>query len=132
MYRIVYKTDTGKIETCRRMSDAILALQLQQAPNLASINGYVPNTMEYRIDLDTLQVVEQSNPFFNFDIYAWMRQRRNNLLKESDWTQGADSPLTTEKKAEWATYRQALRDVPANNTGVTNRENVVWPAPPGA
>ena len=33
-------------------------------------------------------------------------------LAESDWTQMADTALTTEKKAEWATYRQALRDLP--------------------
>jgi hypothetical protein len=132
MYRIVYKTDTGKIETCRRMSDAILALQLQQAPNLASINGYVENTMDYKINLETLEVESQTNPFTTFDINKWMRQRRNNLLKESDWTQGEDSPLTAEKKAEWATYRQALRDVPANNSSAINREDVVWPTPPGA
>lgn len=40
------------------------------------------------------------------------RSLRNSLLSESDWTQGADSPLTTEKKTEWATYRGLLRDLP--------------------
>jgi len=39
-------------------------------------------------------------------------QKRNNKLTASDWTQMADSPLSDSKKAEWATYRQALRDVP--------------------
>ena len=130
MYRIIYKTDTGKIETCRPMSDKILELQLQQAPNLASIDGQVPNCMEYRIDLDTLEVVEQENPMFNFDIYRWMREHRNNILKACDWTQGADSPLSDSKKTEWATYRQALRDVPSNNTGAVTREDINWPNPP--
>lgn len=37
---------------------------------------------------------------------------RDKLLLESDWTQGSDSPLTTEKKTEWATYRAALRNLP--------------------
>jgi hypothetical protein len=37
-----------------------------------------------------------------------VRQTRNYKLKESDWTQVADSPVD---KAVWATYRQALRDV---------------------
>ena len=41
-----------------------------------------------------------------------MRQWRDILLIESDWTQIADSPLTDSKKQEWATYRQALRDFP--------------------
>lgn len=40
---------------------------------------------------------------------------KNRLLSESDWTALIDSPLTEEKKTEWATYRQALRDLPANN-----------------
>jgi hypothetical protein len=41
-----------------------------------------------------------------------MRDERNSLLAQSDWTQMPDSPLTDSKKQEWATYRQALRDFP--------------------
>jgi hypothetical protein len=37
-----------------------------------------------------------------------VRQARGEKLKDSDWTQIADS---TADKALWATYRQALRDV---------------------
>jgi len=46
--------------------------------------------------------------------YLWdeMIEKRNNRLTASDWTQMPDSPLSDEKKAEWATYRQALRDLP--------------------
>ncbi|NLK39465.1 MAG: hypothetical protein GX303_04360, partial [Clostridiales bacterium] len=40
------------------------------------------------------------------------RDKRNRLLAECDWTQTVDSPLSNEQKAAWATYRQALRDVP--------------------
>ena len=39
-----------------------------------------------------------------------VRQQRNDKLKDSDWTQLMDSPESN--KAAWATYRQALRDVP--------------------
>ena len=45
---------------------------------------------------------------------ARMRHQRNRLLVESDWTQAADDP--TGKAAEWAAYRQALRDFPASWT----------------
>lgn len=38
-----------------------------------------------------------------------VRGQRNTLLSESDWTQLADAPVD---KAAWATYRQALRDLP--------------------
>lgn len=40
-----------------------------------------------------------------------VRAERTQLLAESDWTQFNDSPLTAQKKAEWASYRQQLRDV---------------------
>jgi len=42
-----------------------------------------------------------------------MRLHRDRLLKESDWTQVADSPVD---QAAWATYRQTLRDFPATWT----------------
>ena len=35
--------------------------------------------------------------------------KRNELLQKSDWTQLPDSPAD---KEAWATYRQALRDLP--------------------
>jgi hypothetical protein len=45
------------------------------------------------------------------DIANVIRQTRLYLLQQSDWTQLPDSPLTEAKRAEWATYRQALRDI---------------------
>lgn len=50
---------------------------------------------------------------------ANMRAARDRALAASDWTQISDSPLSAEKKAEWATYRQALRDLP-NAEGFPN------------
>jgi len=41
-----------------------------------------------------------------------LRVKRTKLLAETDWTQSTDSPLPLTKKAEWAAYRQALRDMP--------------------
>ncbi len=37
---------------------------------------------------------------------------------ESDWTQNRDVVLSND--AEWKTYRQALRDLPANTTDWRN------------
>jgi len=39
-----------------------------------------------------------------------VRTQRGEKLKDTDWTQVADAPVD---KAAWATYRQALRDVTA-------------------
>jgi len=44
-----------------------------------------------------------------------LRGRRVKFLRDSDWTQFNDSPLSTTKKTAWAKYRQELRDLPANN-----------------
>lgn len=56
-----------------------------------------------------------------------VRSRRQGELFMSDWTQLLDTPLSAEKKAEWATYRQALRDI-TNQTGFP--WDVTWPTKP--
>lgn len=53
-----------------------------------------------------------------------VRDQRNQKLSDSDWTQLADSP---ENKAAWATYRQALRDIP---TQAGFPWEVQWPTQP--
>jgi hypothetical protein len=58
---------------------------------------------------------------------AEARNQRNNLVAESDWTQLDDTPITNAKKLEWATYRQALRDVP---TQAGFPWDVTWPEAP--
>lgn len=63
------------------------------------------------------------------EIKLFIEPIRNSLLVDSDWTQLADTPLTEEKKAEWATYRQQLRDIPQNQDPEVI-EAVVWPAKP--
>ena len=57
----------------------------------------------------------------------FIRQQRNELLKESDWTQFPNTKLSDDKKADWETYRQALREIPDT---LTDPDNVVWPTPP--
>ena len=42
-----------------------------------------------------------------------MREKRNELLKECDFRFVTDFPQSEEKKQEWQTYRQALRDFPS-------------------
>ena len=49
-------------------------------------------------------------------------EKRNGISRACDWTQMPYSPLTEEKKAEWETYRQALRDIPNN---LRSHENYV-------
>lgn len=48
--------------------------------------------------------------------YANLRSDRNEMLMRSDWTQLPNSGLSEAKRAEWETYRQALRDLPETMT----------------
>jgi hypothetical protein len=57
---------------------------------------------------------------------VYVRNERNERLIRSDWTQLSSSTLSNEKKIEWETYRQALRDMPDTVTG----PEVVWPEEP--
>ena len=59
-----------------------------------------------------------------------IRTQRNRLLSESDWTQGADSPLTTQQKSDWAVYRTSLRTLPEDQSSVTSYSDINWPTKP--
>ena len=63
------------------------------------------------------------------DAAASKRLERDQLLKDSDWTQTADKGgLADSKVTEWATYRQSLRDLPADDSGWPH--SVTWPTKP--
>jgi hypothetical protein len=53
-----------------------------------------------------------------------VREMRNELLAECDWTQLSDIPQTT--KDLWSTYRQELREI----TNQSNPFNIEWPVKP--
>lgn len=55
------------------------------------------------------------------ELAAAVRQRRDELLAQSDWTQTPDAPVD---QAAWAAYRQALRDIP---TQAGFPQSVTWP-----
>jgi hypothetical protein len=56
---------------------------------------------------------------------AQVRAQRDRLLADSDWTQILDAPVD---RTEWATYRQALRDLPQ----AEGFPDVSLPAMPGS
>lgn len=55
-----------------------------------------------------------------------IRQDRNQRLAACDWTQLSDAPVDS---SAWATYRQALRDVPGQTSFPWS---VQWPEQPGS
>lgn len=117
----IYNLSTGLIHT-------------QGQSSVEDINEIVLNEgdgiLEGEHDRATQKIVDGVAVSYTPDFWPKVRRTRDSLLAECDWTQSPDSPLTTEKKAEWTTYRQALRDVPATNLSVTDIDSVVWPTKP--
>jgi hypothetical protein len=54
-----------------------------------------------------------------------VKEIRDKLLVESDWTQGADVPNAI--KSPWSEYRTVLRNIPQN---FSNPDDVVFPDKP--
>lgn len=59
--------------------------------------------------------------------WSELRRLRNGRLSKCDWTQVSDSPLSAGDVTLWATYRQTLRDLPANTVDPTSP---TWPEEP--
>ena len=62
----------------------------------------------------------------------YLREERDAMLVESDWTQGADVPVGI--KTTYQTYRQSLRDLPSDSSKWTMDDNgmlsINWPTKP--
>lgn len=60
-------------------------------------------------------------------LWSQLRAERNRRLAACDWTQLTDAHMSQDRKDAWATYRQALRDLPDELTDPTQ---VTWPSDP--
>ena len=102
--------------------------QTTNEPSQQIIDRYPEKTVEVPLrpqgnfDWDGSQWIEQAPDISALSAQA--RAHRDALLTGSDWTQVADAPVD---QAAWATYRQALRDVPTQS-GFP--ENIDWPSVP--
>lgn len=76
-------------------------------------------------DIVVIDGIVSTVPRVNVPTWKAIRLIRRGYLNKSDYTQMPDYPGD---QSAWATYRQALRDIPQN---FTNPEDVIWPTPPG-
>lgn len=81
----------------------------------------------YNSETNSVSYTDETN-IISFE--TLVRKVRNNRLTECDWTQAVDSPLSEAKKAEWATYRQTLRDLLDNLGDATSIDEVTFPTRP--
>ena len=107
-------------------------LHLQAIDGQFVIEGEADDASKMIVDGN---IVDRPEPTYteaelNNQVLKIIRAKRRNKLSESDWTQVTDNQLTDAKKAEWATYRQALRNLPANNSDATDLSDIIWPTKP--
>tara|TARA_Y100000114_G_scaffold81247_1_gene74915 strand:+ start:4286 stop:4672 length:387 start_codon:yes stop_codon:yes gene_type:complete len=124
---IIYNTSTGKIRMTTSVDDLNIANELKESGE-SVLEGSADITSE-KIDVttDPHSIVSHITLL---DTMVFLRQQRDGRLKDSDWTQVPDSPLSDSKKTEWQTYRQALRDLPTNYSNSDAIEDINFPTPP--
>ena len=89
----------------------------------------IPTEEEVNAKLSELQAEE---PF------KLLREERNRLIAETDWTQLKDIDLDIIRERNWKNYRQALRDLPAksnpklNSYGNLDMSSITWPTKPSS
>jgi hypothetical protein len=68
---------------------------------------------------------------FNTDrFWEHIRHERDMKLAACDWTQLSDVNFNAGVRQAWTAYRIALRNIPADNAGVVDVENINWPTKP--
>ena len=75
-------------------------------------------------------VSAKKTELINAEPMRLLREERDSRLAETDWWASSDLTMSSNR----TTYRQALRDLPANQTPTINAEgqlqNVTWPTKP--
>ena len=61
---------------------------------------------------------------------AELRNKRNNLLKGSDWNITSELEKGNAISTAWKNYRQDLRDLPDGKDTVDKCEDATWPTKP--
>lgn len=91
------------------------------------VTGYVVDSESVTAVESVVQLPDRSEV-----VMAEIRSFRDAYLRETDWTQLADtlSKMSAEKIVEWQDYRQSLRDMPQTYASATKLSDVVWPTRP--
>lgn len=131
----VYNPSTGKILSIVS-SHKLSNIELNLPEGSSWIEGEYSSNDHYIKDGAAVSLPAKPDYPADFDYsleqWVWdedqswddLRSERDKLLAASDWTQAPDAPVN---QAEWATYRQQLRDLPDNTE---DPRNVIWPSQP--
>tara|TARA_B100001123_G_C15001671_1_gene903807 strand:- start:67 stop:606 length:540 start_codon:yes stop_codon:yes gene_type:complete len=129
------ETDYTMVET-----DAPLSYQDDKGLTISfHESGHITSTVEdgisYHLKWDSskkefIKDDDSRDAWLLAEEWKLIREERDRLLTNSDWTQGGDTPLTSAKKTAWATYRTKLRDIPKDQKDKTTYASITWPSKP--
>ena len=107
------------------MSDYRFQAVCRAYPNVVSLDGENDawDAEGNVVELDESAIAAVYADVANEEGFSRLRYKRDNKLAESDWMANSDVTMSD----AWRTYRQALRDLPANTT---DPANPVWPTEP--
>jgi hypothetical protein len=105
------------------VEDASFIVEEDNSITWLSTNKRQPSEEEIQLKIAEL---EEAEPM------RLLRSERDQLIATTDWRATVDYPGSDQ--AAWLTYRQALRDLPANSTPSLDDNGqltgVTWPTPP--
>ena len=89
---------------------------------------YIPRDENNKDYQEFLEWESQGNKLSEADSLSWddIRLKRNKILIDTDWTMTTGA---TVDQAQWAAYRQTIRDIPQTYKNKTP-DDVVWPTQP--
>ena len=107
------------------MSDYRFQAVCRAHPNVVSLDGENDawDAEGNVVELDESAIAAVYADVANEEGFKNLRYRRDKKISESDWMANSDVTMSD----AWRTYRQALRDLPANTT---DPANPVWPTEP--
>ena len=91
-------------------------------------NAFIPKDETNKDYQEYLEWVTEGNTIEDVDGLTWddIRSTRDGILKATDWTMTTGA---TVDQAQWAAYRQVIRDIPQTYKDKTP-DDVVWPTQP--
>ena len=113
--------------TYKHLKDGITGTKVTDVIIRKEDNAFIPFDEENK-DYQEYLEWSKTNTAEDIDGLTWddIRATRDQILKSTDWTMTTGA---TVDQAQWAAYRQVIRDIPQTYKDKTP-DDVVWPTQP--